>query len=230
MNSHIKGEIKLLVVVLSILFALFVVVLFYCYFIKSDYKGVITNLQENNFTLEPINADEEAEYSVYKIFFNEDTKISGKGTAVDDLEATQQIKVWVEEINESMVANEINITNQAIISLPDITLEDVIAAITKQGFELKEADLPSRNAFIQELNGISPSYYYLEGDVLSIYTFPTIAAREKGIAMFEEMNAAADVVDHKEIVSKNILIFYEMGTEKTATKLNNTIKALGKEN
>ncbi|RCW63883.1 hypothetical protein [Saliterribacillus persicus] len=112
MNSHIKGEIKSLIIVLNIVLVLFVVVLFYWHFIKSDYKGVITNLQEDNFTLEPINADEEAEYNVYKIFFSKNTKIRGKGTTVDDLDERQQIKVWVEKINKRMVANKINIIEE----------------------------------------------------------------------------------------------------------------------
>ncbi|WP_058307175.1 hypothetical protein [Gracilibacillus massiliensis] len=108
MNSHIMGELKALIIILSIILVLFVVV-FYWNFIKSDYRGVITKLQEDTFALEPINADEEADYNVYKIYFSEDTKISGKGTTVDDLEERQQIRVWVEEINERMVANKINI-------------------------------------------------------------------------------------------------------------------------
>ncbi|SHN06945.1 hypothetical protein [Gracilibacillus kekensis] len=86
MNSHIKGEIKSLIIVLSIIFVLFVVVVIYWYFVNSDYNGVITKIQEDTFTLEPINAAEEADYNVYKIYFSEDTKIRGKGTTVDDLE------------------------------------------------------------------------------------------------------------------------------------------------
>lgn len=95
---------------MSILFSLLSVVFFFWNLIKSDYSGVITKLKEDNFTLEPINADEEADYNVNKIYFKEETRIIGNTD--NDLKVRQHIKVWAEEINERKVANKIKIITE----------------------------------------------------------------------------------------------------------------------
>jgi hypothetical protein len=109
---------------------------------------------------------------------------------------------------------------------PDITLEEVETAITEQGLELEEANLPSGNAFIQELNNVSPKAYFIDGRTLSIYVFPTVDAREKGLNDFEEKTATMELEVHKTFTNINILIFYVEGNEETNTKLKTAINEL----
>lgn len=110
-----------------------------------------------------------------------------------------------------------------------ITLKEVENAITEQGLLLEEANLPTENAFIQELNRVAPKAYFIDGGGgggLSIYVFSSIAEREKGMSEFEEKNATAELVEHTTYMNKNILVFYEHGDEDTNSKLNIAIKNL----
>lgn len=108
-----------------------------------------------------------------------------------------------------------------------ITLKEVENAITEQGLLLEEANLPTENAFIQELNSVSPKAYFIDGGgAVSIYVFSSIAEREKGMSEFEEKNATAELVEHTTYMNKNILVFYEHGDEDTNSKLNIAIKNL----
>lgn len=109
---------------------------------------------------------------------------------------------------------------------PDITLDEVETALTEQGLELEEADLPNTNVFIQELNGVSPQVYFIEGNTLSIYVFPTEDAREKGMEDFEEKTAAAELEIHKTFTNKNVLVFYTEGSEEVNSELNTAISNL----
>ncbi|QDP41368.1 hypothetical protein [Radiobacillus deserti] len=108
----------------------------------------------------------------------------------------------------------------------DITLEEVETAITEQGLELEEANLPSGNAFIQELNSVSPKAYFIDGRTLSTYVFPTVEAREKGMNDFEEKTATMELEIHKTFTKKNILAFFVEGNEETSTKLKTAINEL----
>lgn len=102
----------------------------------------------------------------------------------------------------------------------NITLEDVETALMEQGFELeKEIDLPSENAFIQKLNGITPEVYNLEGNTFSVYVFPSASDRGKEIQRFEKMTATADLVEHKAYGINNILVFYVSDDEKMQKRL-----------
>ncbi|MGP4041475.1 hypothetical protein ACTWP4_16450 [Gracilibacillus sp. D59] len=56
----------------------------------------------------------------------------------------------------------------SVVKTSEITLDEVKTAITEQGLELAAGDLPSVNAFIQELNGVSPKAYFIDGTTLSI--------------------------------------------------------------
>lgn len=107
-----------------------------------------------------------------------------------------------------------------------ITLEEVETAITEQGLVLNKADLPSENAFIQELNGVSPKAYFIDGATLSLYVFSSVDVREKGMDDFEEKTATAELVAHKTYTNKNILVFYELGNEESHIKLNSAINDL----
>lgn len=109
----------------------------------------------------------------------------------------------------------------------DITLEDVETVITEQGFELEqETDLPRENVFIQELNGILPEVYNLEGNTLSIYIFPSASDRGKGIQRFEEITASAGLVEHKAYGIYNILVFYVSDDEKMQNRLFEALQKL----
>ncbi|MBB6451692.1 hypothetical protein HNQ94_000113 [Salirhabdus euzebyi] len=106
------------------------------------------------------------------------------------------------------------------------TLKEVETAITEQGLELEEPDLPSGNAFIQELNDVSPKAYFIDERTLSIYEFPTVQAREKGMEDFEEKTATMRLVPHETYTNKNILVFYVEGNEETNNKIKTAITEL----
>ncbi|TKD69787.1 hypothetical protein [Pseudalkalibacillus hwajinpoensis] len=109
----------------------------------------------------------------------------------------------------------------------DITLEDIETVITERGFELeKEKDLSSNKVFIQELNGITPEAYTLEGNTLSVYVFPSASDRGKGIQRFEEKTATAELVAHKAYGIKNILVFYVSDDEKIQNRLFEALQKL----
>lgn len=107
-----------------------------------------------------------------------------------------------------------------------ITFEKIETAIKEQGLELVEADLPSENAFIQSLNGVSPKAFFLDGKTLSIYVFSTVDAREKGMADFEEKTATMELETHKTYTRNNILVFYTDESDGNNSKLKFAIKAL----
>ena len=103
---------------------------------------------------------------------------------------------------------------------------EVETAITEQGLELEEADLPSENAFIQELNGVLPKAYFISGKTLSIYVFSSEDEREKGMDDFNYKTAALKLVVHKIYTNKNVLVFYAEGNEETNSKLSMAINDL----
>jgi len=108
-----------------------------------------------------------------------------------------------------------------------ITLEDVETVITEQGFELENKEIPSENFFIKELNKKTPEVYILEGHTLSVYVFPSETDREKGVQRFEEITAAAELVEHKVYEIRNILVFYVSNDEKVQNGLLEALRNLG---
>ncbi|UOQ85760.1 hypothetical protein [Gracilibacillus salinarum] len=114
----------------------------------------------------------------------------------------------------------------SLAKTPDITLDEVETAITEQGLELEKANLPTGNVFIQELNGVVPKAYFVDGTTLSIYVFPTVDAREKGMDDFEEKTAAASLEQHKTFTVQNALVFYVEGSEENNKKLVKAMDAL----
>ncbi|UGB28728.1 hypothetical protein [Metabacillus sp. B2-18] len=108
----------------------------------------------------------------------------------------------------------------------NLTLEDVKTVITEQGFELQKEDLSSENFFIQELNDITPEVYILENNTLSVYVFPSSNDREKGVQVFEETTAAAELVEHKAYELSNILVFYVSDDEKIQNRLLDALQNL----
>jgi hypothetical protein len=107
-----------------------------------------------------------------------------------------------------------------------ITIEDVEAILTEQGFELERADVQRNNFFTQELNGMKPYVYTLEGNILSVYVYPSASDRGKGIKRFEEKTAAADLVGHKAYGIHNILVFYISDDHMIQDKLFDALKQL----
>ncbi|WP_053365727.1 hypothetical protein [Bacillus sp. FJAT-27245] len=109
----------------------------------------------------------------------------------------------------------------------DITLENVKSVITEHEFKLeKDTDLSSDNVFIQELNGITPEVYNLEGNTLSIYVFPSASDRGKGIQRFEEITATAKLVEHKAYGIRNILVLYVNDDKKIQNILFGVLQKL----
>lgn len=114
----------------------------------------------------------------------------------------------------------------SISKTPDITLDEVETSITEQGLALEKADLPSGNVFIQELNGVKPKAYFIDGATLSIYIFPKVETREQGMDDFEEKTATASLEQHKTFTVQNVLVFYAEGSEENNEKLAKAIDAL----
>ncbi|QHE53357.1 hypothetical protein [Pontibacillus sp. HMF3514] len=112
MNTYMKSEIKALLIVLITILSLLATIFFTWSLMKSDYYGVLTDLEGNKFILEPLNVDHEAEYSVHEIYFNEDTKVKGRGDGIGDLKEGQELKLWVDKVDHNKVANTITIMNK----------------------------------------------------------------------------------------------------------------------
>jgi len=112
MNSYIKSEVKTLFIVLITILSLVATIFFTWSLMKSDYHGVLTDLEGDTFTVEPLNVDHEAEYSVHEIHFNENTKVKGEGNDIDELKEGQEVKIWIDEVNHNKVANTITILNK----------------------------------------------------------------------------------------------------------------------
>ncbi|WP_407272535.1 hypothetical protein [Radiobacillus sp. PE A8.2] len=111
-------------------------------------------------------------------------------------------------------------------SMPNISLQDVKNAIAEKELELKDADLPSGNIFIQKLNGVPPQIYFLDGSALSIYVFSDVDARKEAMDVFEEKSATASLEPYKTFTAQNVLVFYVEGSEENNNKLMNIIKSL----
>ncbi|KGX86296.1 hypothetical protein [Pontibacillus marinus] len=109
MNSYINSEVKTLFIVLITILSLFATIFVVWSLMKSDYHGVLTDLEGSIFTLEPLNVDHESEFSVQEIHFNENTKVKGEGNSIDDLKEGQEVKLWVDEDRHNKVANVIKI-------------------------------------------------------------------------------------------------------------------------
>ncbi|WP_339148929.1 MULTISPECIES: hypothetical protein [unclassified Sutcliffiella] len=106
----------------------------------------------------------------------------------------------------------------------EITLEEVEAVLIEKGFILKKpAILTSENVFIQELNGITPRVYSLEGNTLSIYVFPSSTERSEGIQEFDEKTATMELIEHKAYGISNALMFYVSDEEKKQKDLFETL-------
>ncbi|WP_421385314.1 hypothetical protein ACOJQI_11280 [Bacillus salacetis] len=113
------------------------------------------------------------------------------------------------------------------IETTNLNLEVVENVLKGQGFELGEApELPSENVFIQKLNGVAPDLYSVEGNLLSVYEFPSASARGKGIEKFEEKTATADLVEHQVYGVNNILVFYVSADEKVQSELHEALQKL----
>ncbi|WP_205825376.1 hypothetical protein [Bacillus sp. RO1] len=96
-----------------------------------------------------------------------------------------------------------------------MSVEEVVEVLTEQGFILeKNEDLSIKSVFAQELNGVTPEVYLLEGNMLSLYVFPTSKERAEGIVEFGEKTATMNLIDHQIYGINNILVFYVSADEK----------------
>ncbi|MDF2946531.1 MAG: hypothetical protein K0S51_1210 [Bacillales bacterium] len=123
---------------------------------------------------------------------------------------------------ESRVINDSNSEN--IDKGQTILLDEIVTSIKDQGLELKEADLPTNNIFMQKLNEISPKTYSLDNSTLSIYVFQTDADREEGLKEFEKSTATVKLEPHKTFAVKNTLVFYVQGEKEVNNKLSSAIQ------
>ena len=120
-------------------------------------------------------------------------------------------------------------TPSSEVTTDSISFSEVTSALDRQGLFLEEAKLPEENPFIQDLNGVSPEVYFLEGKTLSIYTFPTVEERKEGMEDFEELTATMELVLSETFTKENIVIFYVFRGEEekeTIRKLRNATESL----
>ncbi|WP_216647542.1 hypothetical protein [Bacillus sp. THAF10] len=83
------------------------------FFIKSDHRGIVGDLEENTFILYPTKVNPEAETFSPVIYFSNNTRVSGKKSSVKDLEENQVVKVWVEVVDDQYIAKKIKITKDS---------------------------------------------------------------------------------------------------------------------
>jgi hypothetical protein len=126
--------------------------------------------------------------------------------------------------NQKETRQDSNVSNNDTKSA--ISLEEIKAAIQEQGLELKVTDLQENNVFIQELIGVSPKAYTLEGKMLSTYVFHSLDDREGGMKAFEEATATAKLEPYKTFNVHNVLVFYIEGNEEINNKLVTAIDGL----
>ncbi|MGY3716083.1 hypothetical protein ACWE42_11215 [Sutcliffiella cohnii] len=79
---------------------------------KSDYNGKIGEITEEYLVLYGLKLDPEADQSAPIIYFNIDTQVIGKGTAITDLKIGQEIKVWASRREDNIIANKIKIVRE----------------------------------------------------------------------------------------------------------------------
>ena len=102
---------KLLVIgLLLITLSLTVTILFLN---RADHHGEISELGKDNFSLFPLKIDPEAEYDAPSIHFDNNTKVSGEVSKVDDLKNGQEVKVWLGSKEGAKVAERIRVINEA---------------------------------------------------------------------------------------------------------------------
>lgn len=137
------------------------------------------------------------------------------------------VLVFLTACNQAPTEESVTVSSEVETSA--ISFDEIINALEKQGVNLKEANLPPENIFIQHLNDVSPQAYSVEGDTLSIYVFPSLEARKDGIEEFKTMTATAGLEYSENFIKENILIFYviEPQTEKeTISRIRSAIEPL----
>ncbi|AJY74040.1 hypothetical protein [Paenibacillus beijingensis] len=86
----------------------------------------------------------------------------------------------------------------------------ILDLFEKPGIQLTEpTGLHPENVFLRTLNEVSPQAFTInEGQLISIYVYPSSREAKKGIKDFEEKTAAASVVPHNRYQVANVLLFY----------------------
>ncbi|WP_066189532.1 MULTISPECIES: hypothetical protein [Gracilibacillus] len=103
MTTHAKKEMHLFVkfFIVFIVFATLLIILWI--FLKADYQGEILEIENNHITLGPTEVDNEADYNVYTIVFNDKTKIEGT------LNIGSYVKVWGKSKEDIIRAEKITV-------------------------------------------------------------------------------------------------------------------------
>ncbi|BCB05132.1 hypothetical protein KH172YL63_32650 [Bacillus sp. KH172YL63] len=110
----------------------------------------------------------------------------------------------------------------------EITVEQVTDALTEDGLHIEEtSDVEEDNVFIQDLNGVTPELYELDGDLVSVYVFSSASDREEGMKQFEEMTANHDLVNYRAYSKQNVLVFYVTENEKAQNEVLDALDTLG---
>ncbi|MBU8878842.1 hypothetical protein BGM26_07560 [Bacillus sp. FJAT-29790] len=104
----------------------------------------------------------------------------------------------------------------------NLSFKEIENVIKEQGLELKEA-VPSNDDFIGELNGVEPISYWLEGNPLSVYLFPTEAERAKGVKSLEESKTVEELEKYRAYGIENVLVLYVHNADGTNTKLSDAL-------
>ncbi|QHE51520.1 hypothetical protein [Pontibacillus sp. HMF3514] len=106
--------------------------------------------------------------------------------------------------------------NPSVSHTQNLSLEEVTETFNKQGLSLEDIDLPKRNVFTREYNGVTPKTYSLQNRALTIYIYQTTHDRIKGMEAFKNATAAASLESYETYTAKNVLVFH--GGESESVK------------
>jgi hypothetical protein len=89
-----------------------------------------------------------------------------------------------------------------------LTINEVKAALKKNGLKLEVGKENPGSVFQMRLNGVTPEVYTLNGKAISIYIFSSEQAREAGWEEFLKKTATANLLSYEVYQANNIFILY----------------------
>lgn len=144
----------------------------------------------------------------------------------------EQYFLWIEENGGSIMepedthtlynleeasANEIyELLKSEIIPQKNLTNEEVVTSLKKQGLELKEANSNADPIFGMKLNGEQPEVFKLEGQLVYLYNYYSEMERQNGLDEWHEETVMYNLVTYQVFETRNILIFHVYGNEMDA--------------
>lgn len=95
----------------------------------------------------------------------------------------------------------------------NLSVEEVLASLRKQGLELKKQFYDSDNIFGMKLNGKRARPFELDGQPVFIYDYYSEPERQKGLEDWHEKTAMYNLISYQVFESRNILLFHVYGKD-----------------